>query len=774
MPHTPNGEREAQATGMANPIIPDDACAAARVYLARGWRIVPIPPRAKGPRLSGWQNLRITEEELPLYLQPDSNLGLLLGAPSGGIVDVDLDAPAARAVAGELLPPTGMVHGRASAPRSHYWYHCPTLNESRIQYHDPELTTDGGKPVLLVEIRSSGHQTCVPPSVHPSGERLQWQGSALDPATIASDALKRACARVAAAAVLALRWREGIRNDLSLALSGYLARCGWAEEETLRFLGAVCHAARDEEWRNRIDACKATYRKVAANEPATGLPTLQELLGDKVAQQLAQWLGGSFQMDTSQLPNINIVAKLRSEEPPAPESDDEPVAIDLSTLEPRPQEWLVEQLVPAHHATNLYGDSESCKSLLCLRLALSVITGRPFLGYAVKRRGVVLYADFELSADAHVGRWHAVAAGMGYEHPPEGLLYYRFHADLFSSIVPLQRLITRYRPVLLIIDSLGFALGKPNDHDFAVNAYRYLDTLPCATVVVDHTPKPTPETPAESAREFGSSYKRHYARSALHVVVQGRDRGERGLVLRQVKSNFGDPAPELPVRVRFETEDNLLLRVEFVAGAQAMESATALFGRRGEVLNALQQLGEATVSQLVKETGTPDSTVRAILNGLTRIGVVEALDGYPRRYRVREGEGGHFATSQPIINCEVANSPDALETLIQQLANDDFAPLDETEQHQLRQLWQAAQAHGYPRLQLPSLLITGGESAWLDAIRLVAGTPDCAAALTLLQRTNGHSDALPATPSDGDAESAPDAKGAGDWQGGTTAPAPTN
>ena len=429
----------------------------------------------------------------------------------------------------------------------------------------------------------------------------------------------------------------------------------------------------------------------------------------------------------------------------------------------------MEQLVPARNSVNLYGDSESCKSLLCLRLALSIVTGRPFLGYTVRRRGRVLYADFELSAEVHVARWHAVAAGLGYESPPEGLLYYRFHADLFSSLPQLHKLITRYEPVLLIIDSLGFALGDPTKHDLAVNAYRYLDTLPLATVVVDHTPKPTPEAPTETAREFGSSYKRHYSRSALHVVVQGRDRGERGLVLKHVKSNFGDHAPELPVRVRLVAEDDMLLRVEFIAGARALQVSNSIFGRRGELLEALQQAGEATVSQLVKETGIPDSSVRAMLVNLVRIGAVEALEGYPRRYRaVPQAGGGHFATSQLNSICEAANCDDpALEALLQQLQADAFAPLAEDEAHAVRQLWQAASAHGFPRLQLPDLLILPGRASWLEALRLMAGTPTVALALTLLQRTNGT-----ATPWDGDAPThTPDANRAGDLPSGTTAAA---
>src|SRR5437899_2975451 len=88
-----------------------DVLAAARSYIQRGWAPVPIPHREKGPRLRDWQKLRLTEDDLPTYFSDRNNVGLLLGKPSGGLVDVDLDTPEAVAVALALLPTTGRIHG---------------------------------------------------------------------------------------------------------------------------------------------------------------------------------------------------------------------------------------------------------------------------------------------------------------------------------------------------------------------------------------------------------------------------------------------------------------------------------------------------------------------------------------------------------------------------------------------------------------------------------------------------------------------------------------
>lgn len=783
---------------------------AARLYVQRGWRVVPIPHGEKAPRLKNWQNLRLTEEELDLYLSPDSNVGLILGAVSGGLTDVDLDSPTARAVAAELLPPTPMVHGRRSSPRSHYWYICPTLGESRIQYADPEHG-------LLLEIRADGHQTCVPPATHPSGEVLEWQG-ALEPATVDGESLKRACGRAAAAAALAARWRDGIRNELSLCLAGYLARCGWAEQEALDFLQVICAAARDSEWRNRLDACRRTFQRVAAGEPATGMPSVAELLGERVAQQLGEWLGGgrvNFNNEQQLHGALNTVELLL---PPAPESDAEddlPEVVDLASIQPTPTRWLVEGLIPEGFTTNLYGIGGAGKSLLALRLALSLLQGRPFLGYAVHRRArCILYLDFEFDAERHAERWHAVCAGAGLSQPPAGLLYLRVRTDFFTFTKDLFKLAARYKPDLIILDSVGRAIIDPLDVKRIQALYNTVDALGTTTLLIDHPAKPTAELSEEHGTEYGSAYKRYNARSVLQVV-KGEARGnELGIRIKHAKANLDTTAPETDVRIVFHKADGLLERVEFYWGSDAMQKPE-LFGRKGEVLQYLHEQGIATASEVSKGLGIPETTAREVLNRLEQAGLVVSEGYRPKKYRPVEGgatnnnstpinspwnccspagaagsneqqfhallsavelsnadalaEGGSSNNNNTVINSPRKCCSDAdLEHLLQQLQADDLAPISDDEAAALRRLWQAAAAHDFPRLQLPSLLILAGRTAWLDACKLLAGTAEVSLALSLLQRANGHG--FTATPSDGDAVHTP----TGDLQSGTTAYAQAN
>ena len=140
---------------------------AALDYCARGWATIPVPHRAKRPVIKEWQKLRITADTAPRYFDSDSqNIGVLLGMPSGELVDVDLDCREALALAASFLPATGSVFGRASKQMSHRLYVAaiPRI----VQFEDPENGT------MLLELRSTGGQTVFPGSTHESGEAIEW------------------------------------------------------------------------------------------------------------------------------------------------------------------------------------------------------------------------------------------------------------------------------------------------------------------------------------------------------------------------------------------------------------------------------------------------------------------------------------------------------------------------------------------------------------------------------------------------------------------------
>ena len=168
---------------------------------------MPVAPQAKRPTLSGWTDLRLSEAEIGQVFDDSGNVGILLGEPSQGLVDVDLDCKEARDVARELLPKTGMVHGRRSAPASHYWYTVDDPPRKTIRHLDKQ----GG---TIVELRSTGGHTIAPPSLHPSGERIQWVASD-QPGRVSRAELEGRVRKIAAAVVLI---RKGYARGHALQL----------------------------------------------------------------------------------------------------------------------------------------------------------------------------------------------------------------------------------------------------------------------------------------------------------------------------------------------------------------------------------------------------------------------------------------------------------------------------------------------------------------------------------------------------------------------------
>lgn len=178
---------------------------AATLYHSRGWVPIPIPRGSKAPTFPGWQ--RVTRDTaLSRFNGEAVNIGILLGEPSGGLVDLDLDCPEAIALANSFLP-ASLTFGRASRPRSHRFFlsaNCPT---EKFVYD-----TGDGRTTLLELRANGGLQTVVPSSVHPSGEVIEFDDPAVAPVSIAPDDL---LLRARGLAVAALLVREGFSPEVA-------------------------------------------------------------------------------------------------------------------------------------------------------------------------------------------------------------------------------------------------------------------------------------------------------------------------------------------------------------------------------------------------------------------------------------------------------------------------------------------------------------------------------------------------------------------------------
>ena len=95
-------------------------------YLSRGFAPIPMKHKSKLPVSARWPELRITQNDIPKYFNGHAtNIGVLTGEPSQGLVDVDIDDTTALRFAPRFLPETNCIFGRPSKPRSHWIYRVP-------------------------------------------------------------------------------------------------------------------------------------------------------------------------------------------------------------------------------------------------------------------------------------------------------------------------------------------------------------------------------------------------------------------------------------------------------------------------------------------------------------------------------------------------------------------------------------------------------------------------------------------------------------------------
>ncbi|MDQ2744599.1 MAG: bifunctional DNA primase/polymerase [Chloroflexota bacterium] len=285
---------------MANDTPPetDGPLGAAISYCRLGFSPVPVPHRQKKPALPEWQHLRISEESAPQFFSISTgNIGLLCGTASGNYVDVDLDSPQAVMLAPQFLPPTSMIHGHTSNPRSHWGYRAAGLPENRSFKDDAATLVElhSGRKAGTVE-ESCGKQVVAPPSIHQeTGEVIRWEsGCGPNPAPVEGQLLALSVRDLASTLLLSRHWPgKGSRHLAALALAGWLLRNGVGHDRAHRIVEGAARAAGDEEAPERAAGVWDTIGKLKAGQEVTGRPTLEPLLGTSgpaILDRVAAWL----------------------------------------------------------------------------------------------------------------------------------------------------------------------------------------------------------------------------------------------------------------------------------------------------------------------------------------------------------------------------------------------------------------------------------------------------------------------------------------------------
>ena len=277
---------------------------AAKYYWSLGLEPIPLPANQKRPRDSWKTPLQWTDEEIDRKFSPVGNVGLALGERSGNLIDIDFHWWEAADMAFDRLE--GLpIFGRKSSPICHRLARGK-LPSGLVQFRIPNKAThlfDAESSVVL-ELKGDGHQTTVPPSIHPSGEYLEWWPESFAPKRadkipdLNVQELIEDAGLFAALAVITRAYSSSSKNrdDVCTAIAATFLRLGFETDETDDFVVKAAFDSGEEEWRECYSYADATLARLKAGEDIGGISALCDLLGiEPMADTLREWLclGGS-------------------------------------------------------------------------------------------------------------------------------------------------------------------------------------------------------------------------------------------------------------------------------------------------------------------------------------------------------------------------------------------------------------------------------------------------------------------------------------------------
>ncbi len=225
----------------------------------------------------------------------------------------------------------------------------------------------------------------------------------------------------------------------------------------------------------------------------------------------------------------------------------------------RQDRYLLRPFLVENQINMLYADGASLKSMIALAVGMSIQERRVLLpgtelGQRTERSrsGRVLMEDHETSEDEQHARVRRLSLGFGF-NLKEPILYRASHRALWRDSHALRQIVEDHDVSLVIVDSLGAALGgDPNDAASVIAAFEALRSLETTVLLVDHVTKLD-----DQMKPIGSTYKWDYARSAFYAKrVQEADSDAVQVALIHTKANNGRLVRPKGLTVKFSDDED--------------------------------------------------------------------------------------------------------------------------------------------------------------------------------------------------------------------------
>jgi hypothetical protein len=601
---------------------------AALDYQARGWSSIPLVPGEKRPNgrvlptvpdphtggvKATWEMFierLATKEELQEFWQaePNGNVGIALG-PVSGLVAIDIDSQEGEALFAELFG------GAANIPET---LEFTTPRGRRLLFADPpgiDLKTKSiksGKKEAW-KFLTKGSQTVMPPSVLQDGQEYTWVTGrrpgeierAPCPPQLVEWLLKQqeksppltngkedqeAPAQITTTTPILERARLYLTKcePAVSGANGHNQTIKVADKLVVGFGLSVDDAAflLRTEWNHR---CRPPWPdKELRRKCQQALEHTSHGMGYLLDEPAVKPLTNGHRAHEKS-PGTGV------KQPIAPPSrktgPDRLETVCMATIQPKPLDWEVPDLVPRAKMTLFAGDGGLGKSTLTVDIAAKVTTGRPCCGLDYHAGGpgdVLLLSCEDDDEDTIVPRLLAASADMSRCFKVKDIIDAEGNRKPFSlAHVELLRKKLQDHPDarLVVIDPVSAFLGRAgvNDHkDAEVRAVlagvaELAATCRVAVIMVHHLSKA--QNVKARARVLGSVAYVNAVRSCLLATSDPDDDSRR--LLLQVKANLTARSAGLAYRLvpltQEEQAEALAGRVDHLTAADQQRLAAQLY-----------------------------------------------------------------------------------------------------------------------------------------------------------------------------------------------------
>lgn len=278
-------------------------------------------------------------------------------------------------------------------------------------------------------------------------------------------------------------WVEGKRNDFCMCLAGYLRK-----EKKLGFkkvkeiITEICNRTNDNEIDSRKRTCTETFMKDESEiKGYQGLVAL----GFNPSESI-----GSIK---------DVVLKQEEEKTELKIYDWN----DIKNFKPKPQEWLITNLIPKHEVGIIGGKRKEKKTFISLCMALCLASGTKCFDEEVPEKKKVLILDAENGFNEIAKRLKFLSNGLGLENANNldiKIIDEPFKLDgrHFSKY---EEIIRNFKPDLIIVDCLQRFVSIDLDKDnqgisefFTTRIKPLTRELGCSWLFVHHFRKGMPNT----------------------------------------------------------------------------------------------------------------------------------------------------------------------------------------------------------------------------------------------------------------------------------------